>query len=295
MISLGVNQAYVMGAGNRVDLLVKAGVPGTYELQVLNPSSTYSITPQGVAPGPRTARIGGDFPAVNYPLTLATIVVEGESDDMPLPSGPLPDTSGIPSREEMLENAPAHIRNVAFEICGTGGNMTEPTSRLPSCGWYYTIYDAEYWGGSDFFSLLMMRDDDDTGIPNPVEDPELPRIDYQKEGLFDADEALFPDMIAGNYEEWTIINRSFSDHPFHIHVNPFLVTHINGDPLPEPEWRDTILIPAATGSMDINQADYGTVTFRTFFDPIVTGSFVMHCHILTHEDVGMMQRLDIQP
>ncbi|MCZ6685543.1 MAG: multicopper oxidase domain-containing protein, partial [Candidatus Dadabacteria bacterium] len=79
----------------------------------------------------------------------------------------------------------------------------------------------------------------------------------------------------------------------------FLITHINGEALPVPEWRDTILIPAATrvppDNNNINEADFGTVTFRTFYDPVVPGSFVFHCHILTHEDVGMMQKLTVFP
>ena len=294
VIKINAGGAYVMGAGNRVDLLVKAGEPGVYELGALNPSLSYSITPQGVAPGPRVARVGNDFPTPDYPIRLATIVVEGEEMDMEVPDGPLPQTSGIPSREEMLNTPLDAVRNVAMELCGLGGQQMLPENRLPSCGWYHTIYDTDYWGGVFFENLLMLRDADDIGIPNPDMDPEIPRIDYQKEGLFTPDEPLFDNMFAGNYEEWAVINRSFSDHPSHIHVNPFLVTHINGQPLPEPEWRDTILIPAAVGGNgNINEAQFGSVTYRTFYDPIATGSFVMHCHILTHEDVGMMQRMDI--
>ncbi len=295
MLTLDTGEPYVMGAGNRVDVLVKAGEPGTYQLQVLNPGGSYSVTPQGIAPGPRTARIGNDFPSVTYPVTLATIVVEGNEMNMDLPSGPLPQTSGIPTRQQMLNTPPDEERNIAFELCGQRGRMADPENRLPSCGWYFDLYDADYWGGTEFTSLLMARDADDTGIPNPVVDPELPRIDYQKEGLFSGDEILFSNMFAGNFEEWTIINRTFSDHPFHIHVNPFLITHVNGEALAEPEWRDTILIPAATGSTNINETDYGTVTFRTFYDPVYSGSFVFHCHILTHEDVGMMQKLTVFP
>ncbi len=147
-------------------------------------------------------------------------------------------------------------------------------------------------------------DDNGGGLGHtaPDDDDTLPRIDYEKEGLFTSAEALFDDMFAGNFEEWTLINCSFSDHPFHIHVNPFLVTHINGEALPEPEWRDTILVPAATGgqvpgsnSRNINLADYGTITFRTYLDPLYPGSFVFHCHILTHEDVGMMQKITVLP
>ncbi|MCK5391794.1 MAG: multicopper oxidase domain-containing protein [Deltaproteobacteria bacterium] len=295
MLTLPVNDPYVMGAGNRADLLIKAGEPGTYQLQVLDPTGSYSVTPQGIAPGPRRARIGLDFPAPTYPIILATIVVEGNVMNMDLPSGPLPQTSGIPTREQMVTTPPDEERNIAFEICGKRARQAMPENRLPSCGWYFDLYDADYWGGIEFTSLLMARDADDEGIPNPVVDPEMPRIDYEKEGLFKGNEDLFDNMFAGNFEEWTITNRSFSDHPFHIHVNPFLITHINGEALPMPEWRDTILIPAATGNTNINDADYGTVTFRTFYDPIVPGSFVFHCHILTHEDVGMMQKLTVFP
>jgi FtsP/CotA-like multicopper oxidase with cupredoxin domain len=40
---------------------------------------------------------------------------------------------------------------------------------------------------------------------------------------------------------------------------------------------------------------FGSITFRIHFDPDTVGCFVMHCHALTHEDIGMMQRLDILP
>lgn len=302
MRPLPEGEAFVMGAGNRVDVLVQAGAPGTYLLQALDPATPRSISPSGVDPQPRTSRIGFDFPTPTYPVTLATVVVSGDATAMALPAGPLPAPSGLPSIETMLNTPPDAVRTIAFEACGKGGIQANPQDRLPSCGWYDALYDAAYWGGIDFANLLMMRDADDTGVPSNPPDPLMPLVDFQKEGLFNADVALFPDMVAGNFEEWTVWNRSFSDHPFHIHVNPFLVTHINGTPLPVPEWRDTILIPAAepqpgATSVPINDPSvtFGSVTFRTQFDPKVTGSFVMHCHILTHEDVGMMQRLDIVP
>jgi FtsP/CotA-like multicopper oxidase with cupredoxin domain len=294
MQTLEPGEPYVMGAGNRVDVLVKAGEPGIYLLQDLDPSTPRSVTSSGVDPAPRNARIGGDFPDLTYPVTLATIVVEGPPIDMDLPQGPLPLPERLPGVEEMLETPPEVVRNVVFETCGQRARQANPENRLPSCGWYFSLYDADYWGGTPFTSLLMMRDADDDGVPNDPPDPEMPRVDYQKEGLFDAAEPLFDDMLAGNFEEWTVYNRSSSDHTFHIHVNSFLITHINDQPVPVTEWRDTILIPAATGANgNINNADFGSITFRTWFDPRFTGSTVMHCHILTHEDVGMMQRLDI--
>ena len=72
-----------------------------------------------------------------------------------------------------------------------------------------------------------------------------PLVNFKKEGLFDQTQPLFSDMIAGNYEEWTVYNRSFSDHPFHLHQNHVLITKINGITLPQPEWHDTLNVPAA--------------------------------------------------
>jgi FtsP/CotA-like multicopper oxidase with cupredoxin domain/peroxiredoxin len=99
-------------------------------------------------------------------------------------------------------------------------------------------------------------------------------------------------------EEWTL--RSVNDvgavtHPFHIHVNPFEVTSImapgtemeNGQPklqeqlLNGPVWRDTVKIPGN-----------GIVKMRTRYTDFI-GTFVQHCHILDHEDQGMMQLIDI--
>ncbi|UCC23881.1 MAG: multicopper oxidase domain-containing protein [Gemmatimonadales bacterium] len=80
-----------------------------------------------------------------------------------------------------------------------------------------------------------------------------------------------------------------SDHPFHIHINPMWVLRIDvpdetgalHNILPEPCWMDTVPIPR----------DGGRVVFRTRFDDYV-GRWVHHCHILLHEDMGMMQAMD---
>jgi FtsP/CotA-like multicopper oxidase with cupredoxin domain len=301
MRTLDPGVPYVMGAGQRADLLVQAGQPGIYLLQALNPAPSDApgwsvVSGSGIDPAPRNARLSGDFPAPTYPVTLATIIVSGKTRDMPLPAGPLPVPLGVPSIETMLSTPPNVVRQVAFENCGQRVGMQDPTARLPSCGWYYERYDAAYWGGTDFTTLLMLRDADDTGEPNSVPDPEEPLVNFQKEGLFTHGQPLFADMIVGNYEEWTVENRSFSDHAFHIHQNPILITHINGKPLPTPEWHDTLLVPAAQPQGgDITKATFGSITFRTFYDQVTIGDFVMHCHMLTHEDIGMMQQLAIVP
>jgi hypothetical protein len=203
----------------------------------------------------------------------------------------------------MLSRTPDKVRHVAFELCGNVPDFQQFVN-LPSCGWYLAKYNAPYWGGTPFTTLQMMRDADDVGQPN--NNPSMPRINFLKEGLFDETKPLFPDMIAGNYEEWTVYNRSFSDHPFHIHQNHVLITKINGITLPLPEWHDTLLVPAAVcpgtppstcvgPPANINEATPGSITFRTYFNPVTVGCFVAHCHTLDHEDLGMIQRMDILP
>jgi FtsP/CotA-like multicopper oxidase with cupredoxin domain len=86
-----------------------------------------------------------------------------------------------------------------------------------------------------------------------------------------------------------MISNKGNDHPFHIHINPMWVLRIDvpdehGDlhnVLPEPMWMDTVAIPR----------NGGRVVFRTRFDDF-TGKWVNHCHVLAHEDVGMMQLME---
>lgn len=84
----------------------------------------------------------------------------------------------------------------------------------------------------------------------------------------------------GAVEEWTVINDHHDDHVFHIHTNPFQVTQINGEPLPEPVWRDTVIVPRDGG-----------VTFRSRFLDF-PGQTVLHCHMMNHEELGMMQLIE---
>ena len=84
--------------------------------------------------------------------------------------------------------------------------------------------------------------------------------------------------------EWTLTNTSPAWHPHHIHVHPFQVVAssdgmLDGIPLLGPTWADTVNIPPG-----------GSVTLRQRF-PDDPGLFVIHCHILVHEDIGMMQNV----
>jgi suppressor of ftsI len=80
----------------------------------------------------------------------------------------------------------------------------------------------------------------------------------------------------GATEEWTINNASGLAHPFHIHINPYQVTKINDQPFNALSYEDTTPVPPQ-----------GSITMRTRFLDF-PGTWVFHCHILGHEDGGMM-------
>ena len=106
---------------------------------------------------------------------------------------------------------------------------------------------------------------------------------WMNNGLFD-DMTINTNVSLGTAEEWTVANTTMCGHPFHIHTNSFQLTHINGAALPVPQIYDTFMVPPGTA------ANPGTITFRIRFKQF-PGKTVYHCHILPHEDTGMMQNI----
>ncbi|WP_456717011.1 multicopper oxidase family protein [Bradyrhizobium sp. USDA 4353] len=120
----------------------------------------------------------------------------------------------------------------------------------------------------------------------------------------------------GGVDEWTL-RSNFVSHPFHIHVNPFQIVKIiapdgktdvsapgaidnfakgqNGQPVVDPQypglkgvWKDTLFVK----NIAPGQAGQYTLVVRTRYERYI-GDFVLHCHILDHEDQGMMQNVRI--
>ena len=84
----------------------------------------------------------------------------------------------------------------------------------------------------------------------------------------------------GDVEEWEFVNPSMMDHPMHIHTNSFQVIDASGGV--QTAWKDVALVRAGSRiRVRMKFADYAG---RTFY----------HCHILDHEDLGMMGILEIQ-
>lgn len=102
-------------------------------------------------------------------------------------------------------------------------------------------------------------------------------------------------LTLGAIEDWTLVSESGAPHPFHIHVNPFQILSVIGNGNVDLTadsnsqyfnlkgvWKDTLAVESGV-----------TVAVRTQYRRYI-GKFVMHCHILDHEDRGMMQNVCIE-
>lgn len=85
----------------------------------------------------------------------------------------------------------------------------------------------------------------------------------------------------GNYVHWRVVNNTHEIHPFHIHQVHFLVYREDGNQAYPPEWLDTVNVSPG-GSVDL---------VMDFTDPIIRGMSLFHCHLLKHEDKGMMAKI----
>ena len=82
----------------------------------------------------------------------------------------------------------------------------------------------------------------------------------------------------GTLQHWRIANPTKELHPFHIHQVHFLAYAENGVKAESPDWLDTVNVPYG-GTVDL---------IMDFNDPIIRGMSLFHCHLLSHEDKGMM-------
>jgi FtsP/CotA-like multicopper oxidase with cupredoxin domain len=125
----------------------------------------------------------------------------------------------------------------------------------------------------------------DPNNPNSATDFYL-TVDGETPAPFDPHSDV-PNIVVrqGDVEDWIIENRSTELHAFHIHQLHFLLVDWSGTPINEPFLRDTVNVPFFNGRM----LRYPSVRLRMDFrDPNTIGDFVYHCHLLEHEDGGMM-------
>src|SRR6201998_4215041 len=98
---------------------------------------------------------------------------------------------------------------------------------------------------------------------------------------FTADAAPMLRVKVGTFQHWRIVNATGELHPMHIHQVHFLAFAENDKPIADPVWLDTVNVPHG-GSVDV---------IMDFTDPVIRGMSVFHCHLLNHEDKGMMAKI----
>ena len=250
----------VLAPGNRASVLVQAGAPGTYYLRTLS------------------FQMGGAGATLPEDV-LAEIVVVDEARPMALPAGPLPVPASLaPITDEELASAGGLRRHIVMRAVFAPATADQPPGSVVHPGgevddWFYQSATTNL--SKTVFALGAASGQASTAPGMPTE-----FIPYQ------SSRALKQTVALGSVEEWTVFNMNNVPHPFHLHVNPFQVIRINGEPV-DPYWADTIALPP-NGS-PVNPT---SVTFRTRFRDF-SGTFVMHCHMLAHEDMGMMQMVEV--
>jgi FtsP/CotA-like multicopper oxidase with cupredoxin domain len=118
-------------------------------------------------------------------------------------------------------------------------------------------------------------------------------VDGQTPKMFDMNSDI-PNIIAqqGTVEDWIIENRSSELHAFHIHQLHFLLLQYMGQNVQENFLRDTVNVPYFNG----RTLAYPSIRVRMDFrDPNMIGMFPYHCHLLEHEDKGMMGTIRVVP
>ncbi len=110
--------------------------------------------------------------------------------------------------------------------------------------------------------------------------------------LFSANNPPAITTTQGSVEDWTIQNRALERHEFHMHQIHFLLMARDGVPVPpqDQQFLDMVDLPYWSGT-----GPYPSVTVRMDFRGPDVGDFVYHCHILNHEDNGMMAIIRVLP
>jgi FtsP/CotA-like multicopper oxidase with cupredoxin domain len=269
------NKGILLTAGSRSSVLIKADEPGTYLLRSL---------PVNIAQGKQNTILPGDV--------LAKIVVINNKKVMSLPPAPLPVSSFLnPITDQEFASAGGKKRSIIFNM--VGNDQIDSSRNKPS-----TI-DKAMASAKNMASEIAESYKKNSALAKeeiakitgrPIEGSKyfppfvFPKYDYQLQPA----NVIIQNVILGAVEEWTIFNCNSITHAFHIHVNPMLITKINGQPI-DPYWCDTVSLPAG-GTPEAPTS----VTFRMRFKDFV-GPYILHSQMLQYSDLGMVQRATVVP
>jgi FtsP/CotA-like multicopper oxidase with cupredoxin domain len=271
----------ILASGNRSSVIVKAGKPGTYLLRSL---------PVKISQGNNPIVLPGD-------VLAKVIVVEAKKADpkaaaISIPPTPLPVSDYLkPISDEEFASAGGKKRSVIFNMIG---NEVEQQADSTFLAWNKAFASIAELSSDTFESIkkntakAKQEVSKITGrpmegsvyiAPNPI-----PKYEYELQ----PSNTMIQNIMLGDVEEWTIYNCNDLSHVLHIHVNPMMITKINGLPI-KSYWCDTVALPAGGTASEPK-----SITFRMRFNDFA-GPFIMHCQMLVHSDLGMIQRVTVVP
>ena len=255
----------------------------------------------------------------NAPQTLGVVAIDGvpvDYGDTHAPHVKAVDHLVVPpgSRAEFIIEGPAlgskgllisrtvntgqdgeNVPNRTLASLDASSSAPEPLSRLPATS-VPPAAPALPWVGSVTpvrtrkLYLSERRSD-----PNDPMSPTLffITVDGEAPTMFNPQSPV-PNIVVkqGDVEDWVIENRSLELHDFHIHQIHFQLREWFGYAVNEPFLRDTVSVPF----FDNHMTEYPSVRVRMDFrDANAVGTYPYHCHLLEHEDGGMMGIIRVEP
>jgi len=189
------------------------------------------------------------------------------------------------------ENDPGRV----LAAISTSPDAAEPRSILPAEHEPLPAPTLAWLGSVEPVRERKLYFSEELDDPN---DPNSPTrffitLDGQDPKSFDPNSDV-PDIVVrqGDVEDWIIENRTNELHAFHIHQIHFQLMDWLGAPVNEAFLRDTINVPYYNGRSE----KFPSVRLRMDFrDPNSVGTFLYHCHLLEHEDGGMMGTVRVEP
>ncbi|HEY1428022.1 MAG TPA: multicopper oxidase domain-containing protein [Candidatus Tumulicola sp.] len=109
--------------------------------------------------------------------------------------------------------------------------------------------------------------------------------------MFNMNDGPMFTVHTGTTERWSVVNITKEVHDFHMHQVHFLVQQINGTTIAHPYWQDSAVVPHRIPGVNGSWKPGYLTMLVDFRDPVIKGTFMFHCHILDHEDSGMMAKI----
>lgn len=248
------------GVDNPVQWTASIPLPPGGRAEFLFDSPAEGVHAQLLTAGVDTVpSVGEDDPAFIAPTGISTSTQDDDDYTPPRWLLAIVAAKDAPQPDSILPKAPSYVERQAIPLL----KSIRPT-RQRELYFSEKVLDPKNPRGSTIFYVT-----EEGRRPSPFNPAAAPNITVRQ----------------GDVEDWVIENRSEESHTFHIHQTHFIVLERENRTVQENYLRDTVALPYWDGASPHYPSVKLTIDFR---DPAIVGTFPYHCHILQHEDGGMM-------